>query len=234
MAVDAAALTRRTPTALAIPKGVSMWLPLLGTLTVTAVTTSLIALAITLIVVIPWFLADRTVRAHMTAHAERLERRRIRRRRRARLDRAGVPAADLYELVAIVDDVTRADPLAAARLDLENLLDTYAGLAIAHHHCAEQLNRIDRESLVRRLAALDASRRSTRRELIERRLAARQETETRAAVLADRLAEIVELVRLYGDLASAPDVHQLLDAEILDRRLAQIEAADALDNEMLS
>jgi hypothetical protein len=211
-----------------------MWLPLVGTLAVTAVTTSLVALAMTLIIVIPWFLADRTVRAHMTAHAERSERKRIRRRRRARLDRAGVPAADLYELVAIVDGVTRADPLAAARLDLENLLDTYAGLAIAHHHCTEQLNRIDHNSLVRRLAALDASRRSTRRELIERRLATRQHTEARAQVLADRLAEIVELVRLYGDLASAPDVGELLDAEILDRRLAQMQAADALDDELLS
>jgi hypothetical protein len=228
MAVDAALVTHPS-SALGCPNRLSTWLPLVGTLAVTAATTSLVALAISLIIVIPWFLADRTVRAHLTAHAERSERRRIRRKRRARLDKAGVAAADLYELVAIADDIMRADPLTAARLDLETLLDTYAGLAIAHHHCTEQLSRIDRESLVRRLAALDTGRRSTRRELIQRRLTARQECEQRAAVLADRLAEIVELVRLYGDLASEPDVSGLLDSEILDQRLAQIEAAETLD-----
>jgi hypothetical protein len=233
MAVVDAALTRRTPSALTIPDRVSMWLPLVGALAVTAVTMSLAALAITLIVVIPWFLADRTVRAHMAAHSQRVQRKRIRRRRRARLERAGVAVTDLYELIAIVDDVTRADPLTAARLDMENLLDSYAGLAIAHHHCTEQLGRIDRESLVRRLAALETTR-SARRELIERRLAARQQTEARAQVLADRLAEIVELVRLYGDLASAPEVGDLLDTDILDRRLAQIESLDALDDETVS
>src|SRR5204862_391371 len=83
-------------------------------------------------------------------------------------------------------------PLAAARLELEALLDRYAGLAIAHHLCCEQLNRIDRESLLRRLSAIGTNRRSTRRELIERRLAALDRCEARAAMLANRLAEILE------------------------------------------
>ena len=59
----------------------------------------------------------------------------------------------------------------------------------------------------------------------------RSECEARKTRLAARLAEVVELIRLYGDLASAPDVTSLLDEDILDRRLGQIEAAQALDQD---
>ena len=171
---------------------------------------------------------------HVRAHFDHLRVERDRRERlahrAAELAAVGVDAGGLVELSALVDLVEAADGgWTARRFQLEDLLDRYVAVAIAHQRCVYAMHTTDRAGLLRALSSTpprvisDVAR--CRRDLIERRIATWDRTAQQATWFADELAAITDLVRLLAQRATCPDT--VGDAELIQWRLAELDAEDA-------
>lgn len=147
--------------------------------------------------------------------------RRARRRRiaarRWQLRQVGVLRAHQYE--ELQELVETCEPSAVERLDLEGLLDQFAGLAQAHqrHARAVELAACDDKAPERRSPLGKQIR--VRRE--EYRAACQRETE----LLADDLEAIDELVRLVVQRVLAPPPAPRIEHEV-ERRLADLDEVD--------
>jgi hypothetical protein len=151
--------------------------------------------------------------------------RRRRDAREARLEEANVKDEGLTAATRLVDQIAQRDPLRAAALDLEGLLDRYAEIAIASARCRGALATANVRRLQRLHDSLDE--RSPRRAVIQRRLAMCAEYQVRCMGFDDELAAIRELIALAAQQAAAgPDTSSALGAAI-DERLAYLEAIDA-------
>ncbi|HVK77218.1 MAG TPA: hypothetical protein VM734_28125 [Kofleriaceae bacterium] len=161
------------------------------------------------------------------------ERRRLERRSACeeRLEAAGIPRHELLELTSMLDEIERSAPNVARRLQLDELLEHWVRLAIAHGRCVHLLRSVDRDALVR--AAL-ATRSATgaaaesivrHHDVLERRIHAWDECRARADRLGHELAAISELVRLLAQRTACPELPDLDDD--LARILADLDDQDA-------
>jgi len=160
---------------------------------------------------------------------EQLERERRReriRRREAALEAASISGSELAELARLTCEVERIDPPIAQRFGLEDLLDLYVELAIARDRCRHTLGEIDGDELIRALRDTPDAGGLTalRRRLLEHRLRCRDECYATARRLDERIASLVELVRLLAQRASLPRTPG--DEDAIERRLADLERED--------
>jgi hypothetical protein len=158
-----------------------------------------------------------------------LERRNRLVRRQAALQQAAVEASGLVELSALVDNIEDSDGgWTARRFQLEELIDRYVRVAIAHQRCLHAMQATDRSVLLRSLAATPPSSSPAtsrcRRQLLERRIATWDRTALQATRFEDELAAITDLVRLLAQRAACPDA--LHDADLVEWRLAELDAED--------
>jgi hypothetical protein len=148
--------------------------------------------------------------------------------RQAVLARAGVEPAGLIELSALVDAVEDSDGgWTARRFQLDELIDRYVSVSIAHQRCLHAMQATDRSLLLRALASTPPSpspeTARCRRQLIERRIATWDRTALQATRCEDELAAITDLVRLLAQRAACPDV---VDGDLVEWRLAELDAED--------
>ena len=150
--------------------------------------------------------------------------------RQTQLLRAGIEPSAIVELSTLVELIEDADGgWIARRFALDELLDRYVGIAIAHQRCIHALQSTDRSLLLRTLAAtapnLGTAGSTCRRQLLERRIATWDRTAAQTTRLEDELASITDLIRLLAQRAACPDA--LADCELIESRLAELDAEDA-------
>jgi hypothetical protein len=178
-----------------------------------------------------WFVSGSThVQAYFDQQHTVQDRRERLGQRQLQLTRAGVEPAGLIELSALVDAVEDSDGgWTARRFQLDELLDRYVSVAIAHQRCLHAMQATDRSLLLRALAAtpngIVAEGTRCRRQLLERRIATWDRTALQATRFEDELAAITDLVRLLAQRAACPDA--LVDGDLVEWRLAELDAEDA-------
>jgi hypothetical protein len=153
----------------------------------------------------------------------------VRRAKRARRDSrertlppGSIGRDKLAELSRIVDEIEGADAELALRMDLEALLDRYAGLMASQERVRLALAMSDRGQLVRLRDALRIDQAHAQRlELCERRLRCIDECIERADTYADEVAILEDLVRLIAQRVACPDAPSPDD--LLDLRLFELE-----------
>jgi hypothetical protein len=200
----------------------------LGTALLMASVVLAAAVAVTLVGV-AWIAAgSQTVQRAIDRRRENELRRERRMFRERRMMRAGVQTLGLIELSALVDGIEGDRDGSITQYELDDLLDHYVALAVAHERCLAALRATDRIGLARQLGHLpnDASEATRcRRALIERRIACWDRCQTRAQQLEDELAATVDLVRLIAQRAACPD--DPLELGAVARRLAELDLEDA-------
>ena len=129
------------------------------------------------------------------------------------------------ELRVLVEQIERIDPAEAARFELQDLLDHFIRVAVDHHRFSDALRLAGAGALPASLA-LASARSHRRRDLLERRLAHRDECARRMAELADDIDATDDLIRLVAQRVACPARDPELDREI-DRRVWELDAVDA-------
>jgi hypothetical protein len=166
----------------------------------------------------------------LDGHALARERRRREFERERRLELAGpLRRAEFAELSCLVEELEDRDPARAQRLELEELLDYYVELALAHQRLVEAVQRADRAPLweagaVRNGCTLVATSRQ-RQDILARRIQHRDECRNRAAMLADELDAVAEFLHLVSEVVSCPPGEHRPHRE-LERRLGELEAQE--------
>jgi hypothetical protein len=130
------------------------------------------------------------------------------------------------ELRDLVEQVEHTDQREAARFELQDLLDHFIRLALAHQRCLEALRLAGSHDLPQTIPIADATRSKRRREIIARRLRHREECLQRIERLADELDAVDELVRLVAQRTACPALDPELDRE-LERRLWELDEVEA-------
>jgi hypothetical protein len=129
------------------------------------------------------------------------------------------------ELRALVEDLETTAPEDAARYELQDLLEHFVRLAVAHQKCIDALRLAGAGDLSP--IPITGSRRSKRRREIQtRRARHRDECITRIERITDELEATDELIRLIAQRAACPAIETDLDRE-LDRRLWELDEVDA-------
>ncbi|HTM23142.1 MAG TPA: hypothetical protein VL172_21625 [Kofleriaceae bacterium] len=176
-----------------------------------------------------------TFRRCVDEHCALEERQKRARQREDRMLHAAAEHRDQYtELSARVDEVERVDGgRLSGRLELQDLLDYYTDLSVAHRRCIEGLALADRGQLAAQLDEYSRrgelnNRRRQRAEIIARRIRHWDECKARAEDLAETLAVVAELIRLVGQRAACPSVDNELEREIESRLLDLDEQETAL------
>lgn len=151
-------------------------------------------------------------------------------KRQAKLVTSGVEPSGLVELSTLVDLIEDSDGgWTYRRFQLDDLVERYVGVAIAHQKCLQAMQATDRSLLLRSLAATPPSSSPQtsrcRRQLLERRIATWDRTALQATRFEDELASITDLVRLLAQRAACPD--GLVDGDLVEWRLAELDAEDA-------
>jgi hypothetical protein len=170
------------------------------------------------------------VRRLLDSHVVARERRRRDFERERRLELAGpLRRAEFAELSCLVEEIEDRDQAQAKRLELQELLDYYVQLALAHQRLVEAVQRGDRAPLweagaVRNGCALAATSRQ-RQDILARRIQHRDECRNRAAMLADELDSIAEFLHLVSEVVTCPLGEPGLHRE-LERRLWELEAQE--------
>ncbi|MBX3160429.1 MAG: hypothetical protein KF773_30975 [Deltaproteobacteria bacterium] len=189
---------------------------LLSTTFVIGAVAALIANVVTALVVLVASLAVgavvrvRSLRAGSRAHRAELAKRDL---RETQLEEAGVRKHGLAAATTLVDRITAADPIIAAQLELDGLLDRYVVLELA----------------TARLAALVAERKGRpvpttspiRTEIRGRTLALRRTCEARLAAGRDELASIDELLQFLSQRTALAAAE--LETECVSERLALLD-----------
>lgn len=181
-----------------------------------------------------WFLAGRKSFQRSIDEYQVRQRRAARRRgREDRLEMYSMAREQLVELHQALDELERLDGgRIERRFELEELLDHYVDVALAHDRCLRALRSTDRGDLLRQLReqrALEGGGSRSRQKLLERRVEVWDTCRRRADRLADEMASISELIRLLVQRASCPEVPDLDD---VTRRLLDLDDADAALREL--
>lgn len=129
---------------------------------------------------------------------------------------------DLRDLVA---EIERTDPNEAKRFELQDLLDHFVRLSVAHQRCLESLRLAGSSDLPRAMPMTDPQRSARRREIMARRMRHRDECIRRIERLSDELEAVDELVRLVAQRVACPQLDHDLDREI-ERRLWELDEVD--------
>ena len=171
------------------------------------------------------------VRRLLESHVEARERRRRDLERERRLSLAGaLRRSEFAELNVLVEDIEDQDAGQAERLELQDLLDYYIALAVAHQRMVEAVQRADRAPLweagAARIRAEPIGTSRQRQEILARRVQHRDACRTRAAQLADELDAVAEFLHLVSEMTGCPLVEAGVDRE-LERRLWELEAQES-------
>lgn len=167
------------------------------------------------------------IRRHLDAQATLRARYRREAQRLKQLRPTGPVRQQQYvELRDLVEQVERSDPGEAARFELQDLLDHFVRLALAHQRCLEALRMSSSHDLPMGGSADSGGRSKRRREIIARRIRHREECLARIDRLADEIDAADELIRLLAQRAACPTLDADLDREI-DRRLWELDEVDA-------
>jgi hypothetical protein len=173
------------------------------------------------------------LRATISARATRRARAARRHTRERTLAPASHDAHETFaELSKLADTVEAIAPDAAARFDLEDLLDRYAVLAVADQRARRAATMFDRAELER---ARDACRAAAspdprRIDLCERRLRLQDECCRHVDAIANELALVGDLIRLIAQRAACADEITLDDR--IERQLAELDDEDAARNQL--
>jgi len=160
------------------------------------------------------------LRRHLDRQGVFVEEARREASRLRRLDATGPVRAHQYGVLrALVEEIERSDPAEAQRFELQDLLEHFTQIAVAHHRCLDSLRYAQDVGF----ASPTATR---RRAILARRIAHRDACLVRIVRLADELDAIDELVRLCAQRVACPAVDPELDRE-LDRRLWELDEVDA-------
>jgi len=170
---------------------------------------------------------QRGVDAYLLRQA-RVERRRLREERM--LEAASGHRDQLTALSSQVDDIERTDGRLAQRFDLEELLDLYTQLAVAHERCLRAMRTADRARLARDLAdsrTSGATARLRRISFLERRIRHWDQCKARAEQLVEELEAVAEFIRLIAQKAACPDDEGTGIDEDLERRLWDLDEEES-------
>jgi hypothetical protein len=166
------------------------------------------------------------VQRHLERQAEIRDRTRRESARFKALRPTGVVRQTQYvELRDLVESVEAADAAEAARFELQDLLDHYVTIAVAHQKCLDAL-RLAGSELPVTVPMIDAPRSKRRREIQARRIHHRDECLRRIEQLGEELEAVDELIRLVAQRAACPTVNADLDREI-ERRLWELDEVDS-------
>lgn len=167
------------------------------------------------------------IRRHLDAQAALRMRYRREALRLKQLRPTGAVRQQQYvELRDLVEQVERTDPAEAARFELQDLLDHFVRLSLAHQRCLEALRLSSSHDLPAAASINDVARPKRRREIVARRLRHREECLQRVERLADEIDAADELIRLLAQRSACPALDPELDREI-DRRLWELDEVDA-------
>lgn len=210
--------TRRTPTA-----GVAWWaFAATGVAVGIAATSAWIVSFVVALMLVRAFATNPAIHRRLHERAQLRARAASRNRREARLEDACVARDELAELTEIVDRVGEVAPGDIERLELEQLLDRYVDLAVTRRTALERMARADRLGAYPHAWTASSDR---RRVIDEERQSVRAACAGRIAELDDEIAQVADLIRLYGERATMPSVEYLLDDDSLVRRLELMEPA---------
>ena len=170
------------------------------------------------------------VRRHLDHQAEQRERMRRESARFKALRPTGIVRQTQYiELRDLVEGVEATDPVEAERFELQDLLEHFTTVAIAHQKCLDAL-RLAGAELPLTVPMIDPPRSKRRREIQARRIRHRDECLQRIEQLGEELESIDELIRLVAQRVACPTINADLDREI-ERRLWELDEVDtALDS----
>ena len=180
--------------------------------------------AVLVVALIAWIgAANYWTRARRRAN----QRNRQRERREARLEEACCPRERHIAIATLVDELYEREPGEVERLELDALLERHAELLLDRRRLADALACRTREP---RHDTVSQSRVAVH----ERELAWRAACAQQIFTIDDQLGGIEELVKLYCEQATMPELDPvLLDEERLDRRLAIVDAEDSVSREVL-
>ena len=173
--------------------------------------------AILVVALIAWIGATNS---WFRARRQRAQRRKHRERREARLDEACCPRERHAVIGMLVDHLAEVAPAEVKRLELDWLLDRHAALLLDRRRLADALAFRTREPRDEAHA--------TRKAVHEHELVWRASCAQSIFTIDDQLAAIEELVRLYCDHVTLPDVAHLVDHDGIDRRIAILDAEDGI------
>lgn len=165
------------------------------------------------------------VQRHLDDQATLRERTRRESARLKALRPTGVVRQTQYiELRGLVEGVEQTDAHEATRFELQDLLDHFVKVSIAHQKCLDAL-RLAGNDLPLTVPMIDAPRSKRRREIQARRIRHRDECLHRIDRLGDEIDAIDELVRLVAQRVACPSMTSDLDREI-DLRLWELDEVD--------
>jgi hypothetical protein len=170
----------------------------------------------------------RRVQRALDARRREEELREHRCRRETRVQAANV---SVHELRLLADLVRKIDPEEVVRYELDDLLDRYAELAIAHARCDEAMRSLDHAAAARTLDAVGNDGTSAaRRAVLERQLQCWKGRQQQARCYHEEMLAIAELVKLIAARTASPDTS--MEAGEIERRLAQLDDEDAAHREL--
>ena len=158
--------------------------------------------------------------------------RRARARREAARQRAlgAAPPARHHqyrELRALVEGIERSEPIAARRLELQELLDHFVQLTVGHARGLEALH-VAGGGESPEPPSGDPPTTARRRDIAARRLRHREDTTARLGAIADEIDSADDLIRLVAQRAACANLDALLEGEgEVDRRLAELDEVEA-------
>ncbi len=129
------------------------------------------------------------------------------------------------ELRSLVEDLEQTAPEDASRYELQDLLEHFVRLAVAHQKCIDAL-RLAGAGELSPIPITGSRRSKRRREIQTRRAKHRAECTPRSERITDELEATDELIRLIAQRAACPGVDSDLDRE-LDRPLWELDEVDA-------
>lgn len=154
-----------------------------------------------------------------------------RQRRQLALESAGVLTDTLVELSALVQAVELNDEVAAARYELDGLLDHYVEVAVALKRYERLIAANGRDELVTDLLLYqDDPSAAARVRILEHRLRCHDQCVAAAKKLRAQSDAIVELLRLIAQRSAMPELPGENDA--IERRLADVEGTEAALGEL--
>lgn len=167
--------------------------------------------------------------SHVRRYLERGARRRARDRqeaeRLARLEAAPMRRQHYIELRDLTERLEHTHPADANRLELQQLLDRFVELASRQQALCDALARAHGDELAR-ATTLDVANHPGRDAIADRRLRHRDAALRHARELDDEIEAIDELIRLYVQRSTCPELDPELHDEV-DRRLADLDELDA-------
>ncbi len=153
-------------------------------------------------------------------------------RRQHALESAGVLGDTLAELTALAKSVELNDEVAAARYELDGLLDHYVQVAVALKRYEHLIAANGRDELAADIVrSQDDPTAAARVRVLEHRLRCHDLCVAAAKKLRAQSAAIIELLRLIAQRSAMPDV-PISDQDAVERRLADLEITEAALGEL--